>query len=135
MGSASSQSGASSNAQVSTYEASRIPANTALAAMGITTAGCRFAEGVGIQLIPGGTSVGITLKDHDCVRFQIAQFFYSRGNDLAGDHVICQIAEVRKDLGDDCLAYLAQEHAPADAVTHSELRELEKRIESRTLAK
>lgn len=120
----SSESGASSNAQVSNYAAARIPVSSALAGFQQTTAGCRFAEGLGVQLTSAGTSVGFTFKDHDCVRFELAQFFYSRGQDIAGDRVICAVHEVRQVLGEDCEALVHEIVAvkPADAVTHAEMR-------------
>jgi hypothetical protein len=54
--------------------------------------------------MPAGTSLGFSFKDHDCARFQLAQFLYSRGQDIAGDKVMCQISELKEALGSDCLA-------------------------------
>lgn len=109
--SGSSSSNGSSDSQTSVYESSRIPVGTAIAGIGVTTAGCRFAEGLGVQTMPAGTSIGISLKDHDCVRLQLAQFLYSRGQDIAGDRVTCQITEIHQALGDDCLALVHQVEA------------------------
>lgn len=136
-GGSASNNASSGNTISSEYDAARIPVNTALAGVGKTTAGCRFAEGLGVQTLPAGTSIGLSFKDHDCVRFQLAQFFYSRGQDIAGDKVTCQITEVRKALGSDCEQTLAITHtaAPVDAVTHAELQAVEKRIVTRTLNK
>jgi hypothetical protein len=107
---ASSSTG-SSDSQSTTYAAAHIPVATALAGFQQTTAGCRFAEGVGVQATAAGTSVGLTFKDHDCARFELAQFFYSRGQDIAGDKIICQIHEVKDALGADCLALVHEINA------------------------
>jgi hypothetical protein len=104
----SSTSEGSSDSQTSVYAAPRIPVGTAVASIGITTAGCRFAEGLGVQTMPAGTSLGFSFKDHDCARFQLAQFLYSRGQDIAGDKVLCQITELKDALGADCLADVHQ---------------------------
>ena len=111
------------NTQTTVYAAARIPVAPALAGFQQTTAGCRFAEGLGIQLTSAGTSVGFTFKDRDCVRFELAQFFYSRGQDIAADRIVCAVKEVKATLGDDCLALVHQVTAtrPTDAVTHEEL--------------
>lgn len=128
----SSQSGASSNGQAITdnYAAAHIPVNTALAGFQTTTAGCRYGEGLGVQLSNAGVSGGLSFKDHDCARLQLAEFFYSRGQDIAGDRVICQIREVQQALGDDCLGLVHEVTAtvPSDAVTHAELRTVERSI-------
>lgn len=92
------------NSYSTSYDAARIPVTTAAAGIGQTTAGCRFAEGLGVQTMPAGTSVGFSFKDHDCARFQLAQFFYTRGQDIAGDKIMCQIREVSDALGADCPA-------------------------------
>jgi hypothetical protein len=107
-GTSASESDSGGNSYSSYAAASRIPAATALAGIGITTAGCRFAEGLGVQTMPAGTSVGFSFKDHDCARFQLAQFLYSRGQDIAGDKVLCQISELKDALGADCLADVHQ---------------------------
>lgn len=143
--------GASGNATntSTTYNeaASRIPVNTAVAGFQVTTASCRFAEGLGIQTMPAGTSVGLTFKDHDCVRAELAQMLYSRGQNEAGDRIMCQVKEVKAALGDDCLTIIGMRreplatdegreyHPPVDAVTHAELLEVEKRMLVRGVGK
>lgn len=82
----------------------RAPVNTAVAGFQITNAPCRFAEGVGIQTSPVGASVGFTFKDKDCERFQYAQYMYARGQNIAGDRLMCLIKRIHEALGDDCLA-------------------------------
>lgn len=91
------------NQQISNYDAARIPVNTAIAGIGMTTAGCRFAEGLGVQTNPAGASVGFSFKDKDCARFQLAQYMYSRGQVQAADIVMCKITLVYDALGTDCL--------------------------------
>jgi hypothetical protein len=121
-GPSTSDSNSGGNSYSSVAEAPRIPVATALAGIGVTTAGCRFAEGLGVQTMPAGTSVGLSFKDHDCARFEIAQFLYSRGQDAAGDRVMCQIKDVSDALGKDCLTIIhAAPAVPADAVTHADL--------------
>lgn len=158
---ASTQLAASTDATVgvdshdnnSTYvAASRIPVNTALAGYQDTTAPCRFAEGLGIQTMPAGGSAGFTFKDHDCMKFRLAEYFYGRHQNVAGDRIMCSMDEVRKALGKDCLDVVAVVFAPAipvvttaapvDAVTRKELdavvarqAEIDKRIVTRTLSK
>lgn len=129
-GSSAAQGGANSDSYTSI--APRAPVSTALAGFQQTTAGCRFAEGLGLQLTSAGTSVGFTFKDHDCVRFELAQFFYSRGQDIAGDRIICAVHEVRQTLGDDCEALVHEIvlTRPVDAVTHAELATFGRAIRS-----
>lgn len=120
-GPSTSDSSSGGNSYSSYTAAARVASASAVAGFGITTAGCRFAEGVGVQAIPGGTSVGLSFKDHDCARFEIAQFLYSRGQDSAGDRVMCQIRDVADALGKDCLTIIHVAAAPVDAVTHADL--------------
>lgn len=82
----------------------RAPVNTAVAGFQITNAPCRFAEGLGIQTNNVGGSVGFTFKDKDCERFQYAQYMYARGQNVAGDRLMCLIKRIYEALGDDCLA-------------------------------
>lgn len=139
-GNASASTAGNITSEVSNYAAARNPVATALAGFQVTTASCRFAEGVGIQTMPAGTSVGLTFKDHDCIRAELAQMLYSRGARAAGDKLMCEIREVKDALGADCLVTIslvveAPVAAPVDAVTHQELLEAEKRIVTRTLSK
>lgn len=90
--------------------ASRIPVNTAVAGFQMTTAPCRYAEGLGIQTMPAGGAVGFTFKDHDCMKMGLAQEFYSKGMNDAGDRIMCAIKEVQGVLGSDCLSILAAGH-------------------------
>lgn len=90
--------------------------------------------------MPAGTSVGLTFKDHDCIRAELAQMLYSRGARAAGDKLMCEIKEVHDALGKDCLTTIALVEVPVataapDAVTHSELQEVERRIVQRTTGK
>lgn len=95
------------NQQISNYNAPRIPVNTAIAGIGITTAGCRFAEGLGVQTSPAGASVGFSFKDKDCERFAVAQYLYSRGQNAAADRILCKIKTIYDALGADCLTLIA----------------------------
>lgn len=142
---ATGNSGAASNGNSSTYNstyaAARIPVATALAGVQNTTAACRYAEGLGLQLTSAGTSVGFTFKDHDCERAALADAFYARGQNQAGDLIECQIKTVRDALGADCVTILGMRTVDdggperTDAVTHAELEAVEKRIVTRTLSK
>lgn len=141
-GNSTSNAAGNSTTEVSNYAAARNPVATALAGFQVTTASCRFAEGVGIQTMPAGTSVGLTFKDHDCIRAELAQMLYARGANDAGNKLMCEIKEVKAALGADCLltialiaAPIAQPAAPADAVTHQELLEAEKRMFTRGVSK
>lgn len=95
------------NQQISNYNSPRIPVNTAIAGIGMTTAGCRYAEGLGVQTSPAGASIGFSFKDKDCSRFSLAQFLYSRGQNEAGDKVMCKIKLIQDALGADCLIIIA----------------------------
>ena len=86
--------------------------NTAMAGYQTTTATCRYAEGLGIQTSPAGTSVGFTFKDHDCERFQLAQYLYSRGQTVAGDTLMCKIKSVHDALGADCMTLVGRKAEP-----------------------
>lgn len=139
-GNATASTAGNTTSETSNYAAAKNPVATALAGFQVTTASCRFAEGVGIQTMPAGTSVGLTFKDHDCVRAELAQMLYARGARAAGDKLMCEIKEVHDALGKDCLSIIAlvvEAPAPvaADAVTHQELLDAEKRIVTRTLSK
>lgn len=138
-GNATASTTGNQTSEVSNYAAARNPVATAVAGFQVTTASCRFAEGVGIQTLPAGTSVGLTFKDHDCIRAELAQMLYSRGARAAGDKLMCEIKEVHDALGKDCLTTIALVEVPVtaapDAVTHSELQEVERRIVQRTTGK
>lgn len=133
----------SHDSSVTTYQASRIPVNTAVAGMQETTAACWHAEGLGVQTMGAGSSVGFTFKDKDCVRASLAQGFYSRGQFAAGDKLECAIKVVRDALGEGCLETLALTHADdqgrtyhaPDAVTHQELNEAVSRAFDRSVRK
>lgn len=77
------------------------------------------------------------MKDHDCERIALADSFYSRGQTDAAARLYCTVRDVRKALGDSCVAVLGQvhvDHLPvqstlqADVVTHAELMEVERRM-------
>jgi len=106
------QGGQSAASVTSNYAAPRIPVNTAVAGFQQTTALCRYAEGLGGQSMTAGASIGFTFKDRDCERAALAEVFYSRGQYIAGDKLMCAIKTVRKALGDetDCMAVLAESH-------------------------
>lgn len=104
------------NQQISNYNSPRIPVNTAIAGIGMTTAGCRFAEGVGIQGVSAGGAVGFSFKDKDCERFQLAQYLYSRGQNAAGDTLMCKIKVLYKALGSDCLTIIGTVILPPPVV-------------------
>lgn len=92
------------NSQSTEFNSPRNPVNTAVAGFQITNAPCRYAEGLGIQTNNVGGSVGFTFKDKDCERFQYAQYMYARGQNVAGDRLMCLIKRIHEALGDDCLA-------------------------------
>lgn len=92
----------------------KAPVNTAVAGLGETTAGCRYHDGGGVQLAGVGLSLGKSRKDGDCERLKLAEFLYQRGNDIAGDRVMCNIKAIKEALGDDCIA-LVHELKPAPA--------------------
>lgn len=77
---------------------------TAIAGTGNTTAGCRYVSGAGGQAPVIGLALNLNFKDKDCERLGLAQYLYGRGLDGAGDRVMCTITELRKTLGEDCLA-------------------------------
>jgi hypothetical protein len=87
-----------------TYEAARIPVATALATAGQTTASCHYGNGGAGQGTAFGLSLTFSRKDKDCERFLLAQFLYDRGQDFAGDRLMCRIGSVAEALGEDCLA-------------------------------
>lgn len=123
------ESGASSNAQSTTYSAPRSPVNTALAAPGMTTAGCRFSDAVGVQTFGLGFSASKSRADSDCRKVEMANSLYARGLLWAGNKVTCTVSYVHDALGADCEALLLMPEptaraAPApsaDVVTHAEL--------------
>jgi hypothetical protein len=82
----------------------------------MTTAPCRYAEGLGIQTMPAGGAVGFTFKDHDCMKLGLAQEFYAKGMNEAGDRIMCAIKEVEGVLGRQCLMILASGHQQTVAV-------------------
>lgn len=76
----------------------------------MTTAPCRYAEGLGIQTMPAGGAVGFTFKDHDCMKLGMAQEFYAHQQWEAGDRIMCAIKEVSSVLGKECLMILTAGH-------------------------
>jgi hypothetical protein len=97
--------------------AARIPVNTAVAGFQMTSAPCRYAEGLGVQTTPAGGSIGFTFKDHDCMRFHLAEVLYARGQDAAADLLMCGIGEIKKALGPNCIAIIhVQPPAPPIAL-------------------
>jgi hypothetical protein len=94
------------NAQLTTITntSPKAPVNTAVAGLGETTAACRYHDGGGLQLAGVGLSLGKSRKDGDCERLKLAEFLYQRGNDLAGDRVMCNIKAIKEALDPDCLA-------------------------------
>lgn len=93
---------------VSGDEAPRIPVSTAIAGGTNTTASCHYSVGAGGQGTALGLSLGFGRKDKDCERFELAQFLYARGQDVAGDRLMCQISRLKEALGSDCLAMVHQ---------------------------
>jgi len=77
----------------------------------MTTAPCRYAEGLGIQTMPAGGAVGFTFKDHDCMKLGLAQEFYAHQAWEAGDRLMCSIKDVANVLGKECLMILTASHA------------------------
>lgn len=133
-----------------TVEAARIPVATALAGFQNTTAPCRYAEGLGIQTTGAGAAVGFTFEDSDCKLVLIADGFYTRGQWLAGDRIMCKTKALTKALGKDCLDVLnvhgniddGRTYHPAPAptgddapVTHREMLDIERRMLQRGVGK
>jgi hypothetical protein len=87
-----------------TYQAQKNPVSTAIAGVGETTAGCRYHNGGGLQLLGVGISVGHSSKDKDCERIALAEYMYAHGKDIAGDQIMCKVTTVAEALGEDCLA-------------------------------
>lgn len=88
----------------------------------MTTAPCRYAEGLGIQTTGVGSSVGFTFKDKDCMKLVLANGFYAQAQFEAGDRIMCSIRTVADILGNQCLSILAAGHVvaavqPAPTVT------------------
>lgn len=134
--SAASNSGGNTQATTTnattTYTAPKNPVNTAVAGLGETTAKCRYHNGAGLQLAGVGLSFGHSSKDGDCERLELATYLYSRGNDIAGDRVMCAIKAIKDALGADCLALVHEMKAVPtasghDYVTHDELAERDRR--------
>jgi hypothetical protein len=94
----------------------RIPVNTAVAGFQMTTAPCRYAEGLGIQTTPAGASVGFTFKDKECWKVGLAQQFYAVQQWEAGDRLMCSVKDVAAVLGKECLMILTAGHARPVAV-------------------
>jgi hypothetical protein len=129
------------NAQSTTITSAKNPVNTAVAGIGETTAGCRYHNGGGVQVVGVGLSLGHSSKDKDCERIALAQLMWSRGQDIAGDRIMCKVATVAEALGEDCLA-LVHELKPAavtethnEYVTPAQLGEVEKRIIEKVVTK
>lgn len=55
-----------------------------------------------------GLSFGLGRKDRDCERFTLAQYLYDRGQDAAGDRLMCQIRVIAEALGTDCATLVHQ---------------------------
>ena len=129
------------NAQSTTITGAKNPVNTAVAGIGETTAGCRYHNGGGVQVAGVGLSLGHSRKDKDCERIAVAQVFWSHGQDIAGDRIMCKVTTVAEALGEDCLA-LVHELKPAaitethnEYVTPAQLGEVEKRIVEKVVTK
>lgn len=121
-----------SQSTTTTYNAQKNPVNTAIAGMGDTTAGCRYHNGGGLQLLGVGVSIGHSSKDKDCERIALAQIMWNRGQDMAGDRIMCKVTAVAEALGEDCLALVHELKAVPvaggnDYVTHGELAERDRR--------
>jgi len=89
-------------------QAPRIPVASALATVGNTTAACHYANGGAGQGNAFGLSLSFSRKDRDCERYMLAQYLYDRGQDAAGDRLMCQIRVMREALGEDCLGLVHQ---------------------------
>lgn len=101
----------------------RAPVNSAFATPGMTTAGCRFSDAVGISAFIVSGSFSKSRADTDCRLATMADSQYARGNTMAGDKLTCRISYVHAALGDDCEALLNQ--APAGKTyTESEVQTL-----------
>lgn len=81
---------------------------------GNTTSSCYHDVRLGFSTPLGGVSMGKGRKSADCFRLELADYLYGRGNDMAGDRVLCAVTDIAKILGDDCLALVHEMHkAPA----------------------
>lgn len=138
--SASSSSTASAannagNSQNIIFGDQRVAAASAIAGVGDTTAKCRYHDGAGVQLIGFGVSFGKSRADSDCRKVAYADLFYARGDDSAGNRMLCSIKDIRNAMGDsldDCLALVNELHAVKQGsgtayVTQQELQAVIKR--------
>lgn len=73
-----------------------------------TTAACRYSVGLGGSAPVAGLSFGLGRKDKDCERLVLAQYLREIGQTAAAERVLCRITELRKALGEDCLALVHQ---------------------------
>lgn len=100
----------------------------ALGVLTNTTAECYSTVGFGVSSPVGGISFGTGRKAKDCSRLALAERFYARGQNAAGDRLMCTITEVREALGEDCIALVNTVKLEQPRyVTHEELAERERR--------
>lgn len=100
---------------------------TAYAASAGVTASCATGWGIGAQAPIAGLSFNKNRRDKDCVRFELAQDLYARGQNAAGDRVFCTISLVKAALGEDCLA-LVNTVEVQTGISRSELQERDRRM-------
>lgn len=133
--------GNAQSTQVTTVSNVKNPVNTAIAGIGDTTAACRYHNGGGLQLFGVGLSLGHSSKDKDCERIALAQLMWSRGQDIAGDKIMCKVTTVHEALGDDCLALVHELTAikvtetQTNYVTTQQLNQVEQRMTQKLVTK
>lgn len=90
------------------------------------TASCVTGMSLGGQTPVVGGSVSFTKRNSTCVKFELAQDAYDRGQYALGDRIYCSIKEIREAAGDldTCLSLANQliRTSTGDYVTRDEMR-------------
>lgn len=143
--SASGGQGGASNSGGNNYTSSdSIPRQTPPAFAGSVepTASCKNARNAGASSPVAGISFGISTTDDECDLRETARLFFEMGQPALGVELLCKSKAANR--LSSC-AYAAPavattagfdtRHEPVDAVTHSELQEVEKRMLQRGVGK
>jgi hypothetical protein len=102
-GTSSASNGAQSNQQVSTYNQVR-QAPPAFAPDVFSTAPCRVGGSVGASSPFGGLALGGSKGDKDCVKVQLANGFFERGNPVAACKLLLSVKAIKGIISmEDCL--------------------------------
>jgi hypothetical protein len=89
-----------------------------------TTAQCHYSVGFGGSAPVAGLSLGFGRKDKDCERLVLAQYLRGIGQLSASQRVLCQITELKRALGEDCIALVNEirvEKPTAEYATKTDL--------------